>query len=122
MTKNQIKKIAEKSFTNKNLNEAVVKGVAKRLKRSELKLYLKELYALENKKTVKVYLPTDNQENLKELYSIFKKIYPDKKIAIGVDTSLILGIRVENEDDIYELSLKNVFGNLIEHVGQAYDR
>jgi len=39
------------------------------------------------------------------------KIYPNKKIFIQVDDSLISGIRITEYDNIYELSLKDILEN-----------
>lgn len=121
MNKTQIKKLAEKSFRNHNLDEKTIKAVASKLKRSELKEYLNQLYAAESKQTVKVFIPTESEDNLKELYKSFKKIYPNKKILVAVDPNLLLGIRIENEDNIYELSLRHVLEDLVEYIKQKHD-
>lgn len=121
MNKTQIKKLAEKSFRNKDLDEKFVKDAAKRLKRSELKTYLRELYSLENKKTIKVFLPNDDQGNAKMVYQVFRKMYSNKKILIEIDPTLIAGIRIQNNDNIYELSFKSLFSNLLTSIEQKYD-
>jgi hypothetical protein len=121
MIKNKIKKIAEKSFKNKKLDDKIVIEMAKRFKRSELKEYLRELYAMENKNTVKVFLPSDDEENIKQVYSTLRKMYKDKKIVVEIDPSLLVGIRVENEDNIYELSLKNIFTDFVSFVEHKHD-
>lgn len=105
MRKNLIKKLAEQSYTKNDLDSAKITEVSKKLKREDLKFYIKNLKTLEAKRTVTVTLPSD--EGINEIKSHFVKIYPDKKIVFSIDPSLITGIRVVDYDNEYELSLMN---------------
>ncbi len=104
MTKQIIKKMAESSYTNDELDEKKVDKIAKNLKKSDLKIYIKDLKIMEMKKTVTVSVPT--QDGMNEMKTYFTRIYPGKRIVFNVDESLITGIRVVDYDNVYELSLK----------------
>lgn len=105
MKKNLIKKLAEESYTKNELDSDKIAVVSKKLKREELKVYIKNLKTLESKKTVSITLPSD--EGLSDIKSHFTKIYPDKKIVFSIDPSLLTGIKVVDYDNEYELSLRN---------------
>lgn len=105
MKKNLIKKLAEQSYTKNALDSGKIAQVSKKLKREDLKVYIKNLKTLESKKTVTVTLPSD--EGINEIKSHFVKIYPDKKINFSIDPTLITGIRVVDFDNEYELSLRS---------------
>jgi len=122
MNNKKIELIVKRSFIRDNLNEVFVKRVSRKLKRSELKEYLKQIKTTLNKKIVKVYIPDAQEFNSPALYNTFRKIYPMKKIMIEIDPKLMLGIRIENEDNVYELSLQNTFDDLLDFVKERYDR
>ena len=104
MKKNMIKKLAEVSYTQNSLDRDKIARITKKLKREDLKVYIKDLKTLEAKKTVTVTLPSD--DSVREIKDQFTKIYPDKKILFSIDPSLLTGIRVVDYDNVYELSLK----------------
>lgn len=105
MKKNLIKKLAEESYTKNTLDSGKILRVSKKLKREDLKIYIKNLKTLESKKTVTVTLPSE--EGINEIKMHFTKIYPDKRIVFSIDPSLLSGIRVVDYDNEYELSLRN---------------
>lgn len=105
MKKNIIKKLAEESYTKNTLNSDKILQVSKKLKREELKFYIKSLKNIESRKTVTVTLPSE--EGASEIKAHLTKIYPDKKLVFGIDPSLLTGIRVVDFDNEYELSLKS---------------
>ena len=111
MTKKHIKKLASTSFTKGKLNKEKVTRITKSLKRGDLKVYIKDLKAMEGRQTVVVTVPDYMGLNEKRKY--FSKIYPDKKLVFNIDPSLLTGIRVVDVDNEYELSLKNFFENAI---------
>lgn len=106
MKKNMIKKLAEKSFDKNNLNEKSVLEISKKLKREDLKVYIKDLKNIEAKKTVIVTL--SSMKNLNDLKNYFSKIYPEKRIIIKEDNSLLTGIKIIDFDNVFELSLREV--------------
>jgi F0F1-type ATP synthase delta subunit len=121
MTKKQIKKIAMASYTTNELDIKKVKRISKFLTRNSLKQYIKELKLLENQKTITVLTPSLNKNSQNELRKQFAKIFTEKKIIIENDSSLLLGVKVVDNDLIYDLSLKNTLNNLNKHINEQYD-
>lgn len=119
MTGKKIKELALKSYSKNNLDPKIVKRIALFLNRKELKLYLKELKKIENKKNVEITLAKIPNDKSKK---IFNNLFPNKKIIYNIDKSLILGVKITNNDLIYEMNLKNTFQNLVDYVTQSYDR
>lgn len=114
MRKKLINKLIQTSFTNNDLNEKNVYIISDNLSQNELKQYLKALKNEIKKRSVYIDLPfSESNNNLKELNNIF----PNKKIVIRKNPSLLLGIRVTNNDDIIEMNLKSQFDDIIEHIG-----
>ena len=113
-----IKKIAALSFTKNDLDPEKVNLIKEYLKRKELKEYIKELSRIINKKTVVVIsaLPIDEQSR-KKISSIFY----DKKIEYDIDHSLVMGIKIIENDNIYEFNLKKTLEDISSHVIDAYD-
>jgi len=121
MTKKQIKKIALASYTKNELDSKKVKRISQLLTRNSLKQYIKELKLLENQKTIIILTPSFNKNSQSKLKSKFAKIFTDKKIIIEDDPSLLLGVKVIDNDLIYDLSLKNTLDNLNIHINEQYD-
>ena len=114
MKKNIIKKVAKMSYSGDLLDKDKVIKISKSLKRENLKAYIKTLKNMEAKKTVVVTL--SSEERIKGLKDYFSKLYPDKRIIIQIDESLLAGIRVVDFDNVYELSLKDLLENSIKGV------
>lgn len=104
MKKNIIRKLAEQSYTKNSLDHDKIAKIANRLKRQDLRVYIKDLKTLESKKTVTVTLPSE--EGIREIKDHFTKIYPFKKLVFSIDPSLLSGVKVIDYDNEYELSLK----------------
>lgn len=113
LKKSKIKKLAIESFSNSELNAPRVKKIAKHLKRSELKLYIKALKQVNSKKTVTLVVPDDGIESVAGVAAKLRIAYPDKKILIKTDPTLIAGIKVINDDLIYEVSIKQMLDDLV---------
>ena len=75
---------------------------------------LEFLKNIENDKRVTV-VAAKALEN-KQLIADFKKIFPDKKIIMKEDKSLILGVKIINKDTIFDFNLKNTLENIVEHI------
>ena len=45
-----------------------------------------------------------------------KEIFPDKKIVLKEDKSLIAGIRIIDKDTIYDFNIKNTLENLVKYI------
>lgn len=119
MTKKKIKELAQISYSKNNLDEKKAYRITNLLNRKELKQYLKELKKIESKKSVEIILSKTPTKKSKKM---FENLFPDKKIIYNIDKSLMLGVRITNNDLIYEMSLKNTFQNLVSHLTHFYDR
>lgn len=117
MDKRKLKILAEKSYRNGMLDQDKAKVIASLLKRADLKKYIEVLKNMENKNTVTVILPFENRvENLK-----FGKIFPDKKIIYRTDPALIAGMKIINNDIIYEFDLKDTLMDIVQNIKTSYD-
>jgi F0F1-type ATP synthase delta subunit len=114
MTTKQIKNLAIASYSGELLDAKKVNRVAKLLNRNELKRYIKFLKALEQSKTVKVIMSDLKTKNLitKEL----KNKFPNKKMEFLEDKSLIAGLKIIDNDNIYDFNLANTLGNLVSYI------
>lgn len=107
-------KLAEKVINGNELETKKSLLIAKTLKREDLKLFIKYLKVSNALRSIKVSLP--NQEGLSEVKNSLARIYPGKKIVITIDPTLLTGIRVEDYDNVYELSLKNFLEQAVKRV------
>lgn len=113
MTKKTLKKIAELSYNKDLLDEQTVAEVAEKLSRKDLKRYIKELHNQE--KIREVYVTSATQLTTADK-STLEKIYTDKKIVYKVDTTMIAGIKVIENDQEYEINLNRIFTDIIQFV------
>ena len=118
MTIKEIKKLAEQSFTYGNLDVKKIKKVISLLGKKQLKTYIKFLKKLENENLVWVFTPIGKVEN--KITGKIKNMFPNKKVKYVADYSLIAGLRVIDNDMIYELNLKDFLGNMITYLKQSY--
>ena len=121
MTKKQIKKLAIQSYTRNNLDAKKVSSIARFLKRGDLKDYLRALKSIEANKKVLVFIPNMESFSKSDLQKTFGKMFPNKKILYEEDPSLLLGVRVVNNDQIFEFSLKNNLEDLESFIENQYD-
>ena len=105
MKKAVIKKIAEQSYTRGKLDQSKVDIVEKNLKREDLKVYIKELRTIEAKNSLIVTLPSE--AGMEEIKKQLTNLYPTKDIYFEIDETLIAGVRIQDFDNLYELSLQN---------------
>jgi len=116
MTTKQIKNLAISSYTNNNLDIKKVRTVSKFLNRMQLKRYIQFLKNLEKNKTVVVAMPKLNDRNTLE--NVLRKIFPGKKLQFFEDKSLIAGLKLTNNDIIYDFNLKNTLENLVSYINK----
>lgn len=108
----KIKKLALESYNKTQLNVPRVQRISAILKRNELKYYIKALKQVESKKTITLVVPDEEIESVGVVVAKLRIAYPDKKILIKTDPSLIAGIKVINDDLIYEVSIKQMLEDL----------
>lgn len=104
MKKNVLKYLISQSYKDRQLDEKMVQSISDSLTRKDLKEYIKALKNEEKKRSITVILPHKaNQEEKK----IFQNNFPDKEIIFLEDPSLIVGVKIIDKDNIYDLNLKS---------------
>lgn len=117
MNRQMLKQLVVESYSDGELDAAKVNKIADLLTKKELQLYIRALKNWEKQMRVIVEIPRKGDIDLEELQDIF----PDKKIVLEVDPTLILGMRIQNNDDVFEMSLKNTLDKITEHIEEQYD-
>ena len=118
MIKKQLNKLIVESYSGNNLDIKKVEKIAKDLKRKNLKLYIRAIKNLENQRSVIVSLPKPLK---KTEMKIMEKIYKNKKIVYDIDPNLMLGMKIKDNDMLYEMDLKNTLDDLVEYIGGTND-
>lgn len=118
MNKRILKELISESYTRDELDPTKVMKIADVLNRSELKQYIQALKDTENKISVTLTIP-DGMEDL-ELEQ-FKDIFQNKKIFIEKDPSLLLGVKITDNDMVYEFNLRNTLEKMVKYVEEQYD-
>lgn len=116
MDKLKIKQLAKFSFKDNQLDEVKVKKISQLLNRTHLKGYIKNLKAIERKQTIVLVVPDDKIGNVSTIVGQISKLYPGKRILIKTDPSLIAGMRIVNDDLIYEVSMKQILNDAIKAI------
>lgn len=116
MNSKKIDKLVLASYSNNVLNRKKVFKISTLLIKPDLKKYINGLKLTEKKRSLIVSSPINNQD-----LSKFEKLFPNKKILFEKDPSLMLGVRIVDNDMVYEFSLKNSLDKIISHIEQNYD-
>lgn len=117
MTKKQIQQMIKDSYSNQKLDQDKVKIMASKLNRSELKTYIMALKAYERKLNLIII----TAYHFKDLKKEINKLFADKQIIYEQDPNLIAGVKIINDDIIYEHNFKNTIRNITDYVKQSYD-
>lgn len=118
MLKKKIKQLAQASFKGKNLDERRINLVASKLKRKDLRFYLKELTLLKQQGTVEVYLSSDVDDQIKNQVQIR---FPQKDIVYTIDKDLLAGMRIVDNDILIDLSLQDIIERLVTNIYETND-
>lgn len=110
MTKKEIKKLVLASYTKDRLDKKKVNRIIKFFTKSDLKNYIKYIKLNEKSKNITVEVSNLSEKN--KIMKEMKKMYPDKNISIKENKEIIAGIKIINNDIIYEANLKNNLENL----------
>ncbi len=111
MTRKQIKQVALRSFVRNNLDPKKVKLFSSKMTRKQLRDYIKYLKFYDARNKIIIVVPHLDMIKKTDL-KVFTKFYANKKIIYQEDPSLLLGIRVINNDLVYDLNLKDSFENI----------
>lgn len=117
MSKRDIKKLVVASYSDKTLDKEKVEKIADYLNRRDLKLYISELKSSELQKNVIVTL---SQPATQEQAQKIKELFSDKQIIYIIDPDLLVGLRIQDNDKIFELNLESVLNNMLSYIEQ-YD-
>jgi len=114
MTKKQIRSLVSASYTNDQLDQQKINRITKLLNRPELKTYINLLKSFEKSKTLTIYTPhlSTGAFFKKEL----AKIFVGKKIEIKEDKKLIAGIKIIDNDNVYDFNVRNNLKNLVSYI------
>lgn len=116
INKKQIKILVKASFNRGNLDSKKVLRFADKMKRSELREYIKYLKAKIAAKIIYIFVPNLEEIDSLETKKQFSKLFPDKKIIFEEDPDLLLGARIVDNDKVYDFNLKNSFENMTNYI------
>lgn len=112
MKKKLLKQIVLSSYKNGELHDKTITQIADILDRKDLKQYITALKQSEKLRTVFIDMALAEVGVTKE----FQKFFGEKKVVIRTDPSLLAGMRVTDNDDIFQMNLKHNLDAIIEHV------
>ncbi len=118
MNKRILKELLSESYTGDRLDPIKVMKIADVLNRSELKHYIKALKENESNMSVTVTVPTGMEDLELEQY---KDMFSNKHLFVETDPSLILGVKVTDNDMVYEFNLRNTLEKMVKYVEETYD-
>lgn len=116
MNSKKINGLITDSYRDGFLNQEKVNKIACLINRSDLKKYINGLKLKEKKKNLIISSPNNNQYLKK-----FAELFPNKKIIFKKNSSLMLGVKVVDNDIVYEFTLKNSLNKILDYVEQNYD-
>ena len=125
MNRKKIEKLVSVSYSNNFLDQKKVNEIATRICKTDLKKYINGLKLMEKKKSLIVSSPINNQDLSKSstnsVLDKFEKLFPNKKIIFKKDPKLMLGVRIVDNDMVYEFTLKNSLDKILNYIEQNYD-
>ncbi len=120
MIKKHIEQLILQSYTGDNLDIKKVERLIAGISRRDLKMYIRALKNWENKRSIEIQMPDNGyQKNIK--IDMIKKLFPNKKVKYSLNPSLISGIKIINQDTIYDFNLKNTLEDIIDSIIKQYD-
>lgn len=114
MTKKQIRGLVQASYTNDELDQKKINRIVKLLNRFELKEYLKLVKMFEKSKTLTVYAPSIR--TVLAVKTELSKMFKGKKVELKEDKKLIAGIKIIDNDNVYDFNLRNNLKNLVSYI------
>lgn len=119
MTKRLLHHLVLLSYKNNQLDAKKVDEIAQSLNRRDLKAYIRALKLVEQQKKVYIALPNTNLYNTtkREIQKVFSK----KELVFTEDPSLLLGMRLVDNDMVYEMNLQNTLESILEDLSQQYN-
>ncbi len=118
MIKKQLKELVMASYKKSKLDAKTVDKIAKILSRKDLKAYVRALKLEQNRHQVTVALPSARLYNTSN--NILGDIFPQKEILVVEDEDLLLGVRITDTDNVYDMTLKEEFDKIKDEVNTYY--
>ncbi len=119
MTKRLLQQLVLASYQDEDLDAHNVDEISKRLSTKDLKAYLRALKLMEQQKKIYIAMPSASVYNTSK--KDLKKLFPKKELVFTEDPSLLLGMRLIDNDMVYDMNLKSRLENVIEEVEQQYN-
>jgi hypothetical protein len=116
MTSKKLKILSTICYDGSVLNEKRVFHIADYLKREDLKKFIKELKVLQAKKNVIITLPSENYNK-----EFFETEFPNKNIVFKYDPGILVGVRIEYNDNVYDFNLKSILEKESSFIRNYYD-
>ena len=116
MNKKKIDKLVIASYKNNFLDQKIVNRIASIISKADLKKYINGLILTEKKRSLIISSPINNPDLKK-----FEQFFPNKKIVFKKDPTLMLGMKIVDNDIIYEFTLKNSLDKIVSYIEQNYD-
>ncbi len=116
MNKSDLKNLALASYKNNELSWKRISKIIKHLNKPELRHYIKLLKMLEKQKTISIILPKTTLKQRNDVIKKFAKIYKNKKIDILENKDMVLGIKIIDNDLIYEYNLNHTLNNIKDQI------
>lgn len=116
MDKKQIAKLAEISYIDNKLDAERVEKIIGHLDKPESRQYLKALKRQEKKLIVYIDHALDlSDENKKN----FEQLFPGKKVIFRKDPDLLIGIRITEDDMVYNVNMNNALEQLKNYIDRT---
>ena len=116
MNSKKIDKLVAHSYKNNFLDQKKVNKIAALIGKSDLKKYINALKLAEKRKNLIISSPINNLD-----LSKFEKLFPNKRIILKMDPALMLGVKIVDDDIIYEFTLNNSLDKILNYIEQNYD-
>ncbi|MEX2007188.1 MAG: hypothetical protein WD992_00230 [Candidatus Levyibacteriota bacterium] len=120
MTKKQIDKLTLASYKGNKLNIKKIYKITSGISRRDLKMYIYALKNWERKHNVEIIIPDEKYKRNLNL-AMIKRIFPEKEIKYSIDSTLTTGVKIINQDMVYDFNLKDTLEDIVEHIRAQYD-
>ena len=118
MKQKLIKTLARESFENNELDASRVQLIVARLKRKDTRTYIRALKSIEQEQTVSVEVATHIDEMAKKQLQLR---FPDKKIVYTINKDILAGMRIIDNDILYDFSVQGKIDRVMKHLYETND-
>lgn len=112
MTKKMIHQLVNASYKKDQLDAEAVKKIVSLLIRKDLKAYIRSLKLAEKARTISLVLPKKSVYNK----TTFESLFQGKRITVSEDPSLLLGLKIIDNDMVYDMTLKQKLENFVQQL------